>query len=59
MRRSLAGLPAVPALEVRSFQVVGVVFRKLFEVVVKLLLRALQLLVGCRVGVAVRASPLQ
>ena len=29
------------------------------EVIVKLLLRALQLLVGCRVGVAVRASPLQ
>ncbi len=70
MRRSLAGLPAVPKLEVLSFQLIGEVFRKLFEVVVVKLqvdemyflvqvLQVLLLLVGCRVGVAVRASPLQ
>ena len=48
-RRSLAGLPVVQLLleVVAVYQVVEVFFQ------------VLQLLVGCRVGVAVRASPLQ
>ena len=63
MRRSLAGLPAVPVLEVLFFQWIGEVFMKLFEVVVVQVFLdvplVLWLLEGCRVRVAVRAPPLQ
>ncbi len=63
LRRSLAGLPAVPVFEVLFVHLIGEVFVKLFEVVVVQVVldvpSVLWLLVGCRVRVAARAPPLQ
>ena len=60
LRSSLVALPVVQVFEV-FYKVVEVILLDIArrQFVLKLLLPALQLLVGCRVGVAVRASPLQ